>query len=96
MAGWKLESTDPAVVLRLPAGAIKTVGRTSKADFILDASLVSRVHCRLSADQPDQLIVEDLKSTNGITVNGERVERSALRTGDVLTVGRVTFTVLPG
>ena len=96
MAGWKLESTDPPVVLRLPAGTVKTVGRTANADFILEASLVSRVHCRLSAEQPDQLIVEDLKSTNGITVNGERVERSALRTGDVLTVGRVTFTVLPG
>ena len=96
MAGWKLESTDPAVVLRMPVGAVKTIGRTAKADFIVDASLVSRVHCRLSADEPDQLIVEDLDSTNGILVNGERVERSTLRTGDVLTVGRVTFRVLQG
>jgi pSer/pThr/pTyr-binding forkhead associated (FHA) protein len=96
MAGWILESQEPPVVLRLPPGAIKTVGRAVPADFIIDAALVSRVHCRLSAGKDDQLRVEDLGSTNGTQVNGERVERSTLQTGDVLTVGRVAFTVLPG
>ena len=42
------------------------------------------------------LIVEDLESTNGTQVNGERVSRAVLRTGDTLTVGRVNFNVLPG
>ncbi len=96
MPGWILESTDPALVLRLPPGAVKTIGRTARADFIVDAALVSRVHCRLVADADDQLSVEDLGSTNGTAINGERVDRSVLRTGDVLTVGRVAFTVLPG
>ena len=96
MSGWILESADPAVLLRLPVGVVKTIGRTAHADFIVDAALVSRLHCRLTAEAPDQLVVEDLNSTNGILVNGERVERSTLRTGDVLTVGRVAFTVLPG
>ena len=95
MTGWILESADPAVVLRLPVGVVKTIGRTAHADFIVDAALVSRLHCRLTASAPDQLVVEDLDSTNGILVNGERVTRSPLRTGDVLTVGRVAFTVLP-
>jgi pSer/pThr/pTyr-binding forkhead associated (FHA) protein len=40
--------------------------------------------------------VEDLESTNGTQVNGERVSRAVLRTGDTLTVGRVNFSVLPG
>jgi len=96
MAGWILESQEPPVVLRLPPGAVKTVGRAVPADFIIDAALVSRVHCRLSAGTDDQLRVEDLGSTNGTQVNGERVERSSLKTGDVLAVGRVAFTVLPG
>jgi len=93
MAGWILESTDPAVVLRMPARAVKTIGRTARADFILDAALVSRIHCRLTTDADDQLVVEDMASTNGTLVNGEAVKRSILRTGDALTVGRVTFTV---
>ena len=96
MPGWILESADPPVTLRLPHAAIKTVGRTSRADFILEAPLVSRLHCRLTADDSDQLIVEDLESTNGTLVNGERISRAVLRTGDTLTVGRVSFAVLPG
>ena len=94
MNSWVLESSDETpFVLRLTPGSVKTVGRTARADFILDAPLVSRVHCRLTADKSDQLIVEDLTSTNGTRVNGERVERAVLRPGDTLTVGRVEFAV---
>jgi pSer/pThr/pTyr-binding forkhead associated (FHA) protein len=92
--GWVLESRDePPVILRLPPGSIRTVGRTARADFILDAALVSRVHCRLSATPSDQLVVDDLESTNGTLVNGRPVSRQVLRAGDVLTVGRVEFDV---
>ena len=83
-------------MLRLPENTVKTVGRTARADFIVEAPLVSRIHCRLTAEASDQLVVEDLKSTNGTRVNGKAVERSVLKTGDVLTVGRVEFRVLPG
>jgi pSer/pThr/pTyr-binding forkhead associated (FHA) protein len=96
MPGWILESQEPAVTLRLSPGTVKTLGRTARADFILEAPLVSRLHCRLTADASDQLVVEDLGSTNGTLVNDERVDRAVLRTGDRLTVGRVEFTVLPG
>lgn len=92
MPGWILESTDPAITLRLPPGVVKTIGRTARADFIVDAALVSRLHCRLSSDA-DQLIVEDLDSTNGTLVNGARVSKSPLEAGDVLTVGRVEFKI---
>ena len=95
MPGWLLESTEPEMILRLPEGAVKTVGRTARADFIVEAPLVSRLHCRLTASSSDQLVVEDLSSTNGTLVNGTKVERAVLKTGDVLTVGRVEFRVLP-
>ena len=84
------------MVLRLPENAVKTVGRTARADFIVEAPLVSRLHCRLTAAASDQLVVEDLSSTNGTLVNGKPVDRSVLKTGDVLTVGRVEFRILPG
>ena len=44
MPGWILDSRDPELILRLPAGTKKTVGRAVPADFIVDAALVSRVH----------------------------------------------------
>jgi pSer/pThr/pTyr-binding forkhead associated (FHA) protein len=87
---WILQS--PEGTFRLPAGAIKTVGRASRADFILDVALVSRVHCRLTAGD-DQLEVVDLKSTNGTFVNDKRIDKARLATGDRLRVGRVELTV---
>ena len=96
MPGWTLESSEPALKLRLTENSVKTIGRTARADFIVDAPLVSRIHCRLTASASDQLVVEDLDSTNGTMVNGNRVDRCVLKTGDVLTVGRVEFRILPG
>jgi len=77
---------------RLAAGAIKTIGRAPRADFIVDAALVSRLHCRLEADR-DVLHVIDLESTNGTFVNDARVDRAALKPGDRLRVGRVELTI---
>jgi pSer/pThr/pTyr-binding forkhead associated (FHA) protein len=93
MGGWILTSTDPELTLRIPPGSIKTIGRAARADFILEAGLASRLHCRLTADASGQLIVEDLESTNGTKVNGEKVERAVLKAGDTLSVGRVEFSV---
>jgi pSer/pThr/pTyr-binding forkhead associated (FHA) protein len=77
---------------RLAPGAVKTVGRAPRADFILDAALVSRLHCRLSAEE-DRLEVVDLSSTNGTFVNDKRVERAVLGNGDRLRLGRVELTI---
>jgi len=97
MNGWILESDDATpIIFRLPAGSIRTIGRATRADFILDAALVSRLHCRLTADKSDRLVIEDLGSTNGTLVNGQRVKRHAARAGDVLTVGRVEFKITDG
>ena len=94
MANWVLtDGATPSTVLRLPKGAVKTIGRGAQADFILDAPLVSRVHCRLTADASAQLVVEDLESQNGTFVNGRKVTRATLKAGDRLTVGRVEFEV---
>jgi pSer/pThr/pTyr-binding forkhead associated (FHA) protein len=41
--------------------------------------------------------VEDLKSTNGTLVNGERCQRAVLRDGDQIQIGRLHLQVrLPG
>jgi pSer/pThr/pTyr-binding forkhead associated (FHA) protein len=93
---WILESTDPQFDLlfrMLPGGEAKTMGRAPRADFIVDAPLVSRLHCRLNLDEHEQLAVEDLGSTNGTWVNGHKVRRAPLLVGDKLKVGRVVFDI---
>ena len=94
MPGWILTSAgDQPTVLRISPGEIKTVGRTARADFMVDAALISRLHCKLIVSAVGDLAVEDLGSTNGTLVNGQRVERGALKTGDTLGIGRLAFTV---
>ena len=94
---WILKGSDEseagAVTFRVTPGAIKTIGRAPRADFVLDAAMVSRLHCRLTATAGDELEVLDLDSTNGTFVNGRRVRRSRLAAGDRLKVGRVELTV---
>ena len=73
---------------RILPGGVRTIGRATGADFIVDEALVSRVHCRLMALPNGQLEVRDLDSTNGTYINGERIERALLAPGDKLQVGR--------
>lgn len=92
---WLLKTTEGAenpFTFRILPGNVKTVGRAGRADFVVDAGMVSRFHCRLTAGAAE-LEVTDLGSTNGTFVNGTRVERAALRDGDRLGVGRVEFLV---
>lgn len=92
---WLLKTADDAeapFLFRILPGNIKTIGRAPRADFIVDAALVSRVHCRLTAGATE-LEVVDLESTNGTFVNGERTTRASLKHGDRLGVGRVDLLV---
>ena len=86
------EPSDDEMRFRLPSGAVKTVGRAPRADFVVDAALVSRLHCRLTATD-DGLEVVDLSSTNGTYVNDKRIKQATLAAGDRLRVGRVELTV---
>lgn len=79
---------------RILSGAVRTIGRATGADFIIDAALISRVHCRLTALPSGELEVRDLESTNGTYVNGRRIESARLASGDRLRVGRVELVAL--
>jgi pSer/pThr/pTyr-binding forkhead associated (FHA) protein len=80
------------VMFRLRPGTVKTIGRAPRADFVVDAALVSRLHCRLTATD-DTVEVVDLSSTNGTFVNDKRVKNARLAAGDRLRVGRVELHV---
>ena len=92
---WVLKSTDEAeapLTFRILPGSLKTMGRSPGAEFIVEAAMVSRLHCRLTAGATE-LQVDDLESTNGTFVNGNRVTRASLKVGDKLGVGRVELVV---
>ena len=84
----------PEKTFRILPGHEKTIGRATGADFIVDAALVSRLHCRVIALAGGELEIKDLESTNGTYVNGERVETARLAPGDRVQVGRIELVAL--
>ena len=94
---WILRTNDegmPEQTFRIVPGVARTIGRSTGADFILNAALVSRVHCQLLPLPDGGLEVRDLESTNGTYVNGARIERARLSSGDRVQVGRVEMVAL--
>jgi hypothetical protein len=80
--------TDGRTVGELPLRPGRTIiGRTPDNDLQIDSRFVSRHHCQVIT-KPNACIVEDLNSTNGITVKSKRVRRHNLNDGDVITIGR--------
>lgn len=66
------------------------IGRREDCDLRIPLGDVSRKHCRLIKDG-ETLRIEDLGSSNGTYINGERVQQAELTAGDTLQVGPVVF-----
>src|SRR5258705_5226448 len=65
-----------------------SVGRTEGNDLVLNHPSVSRKHARFEARNGKWWII-DLKSTNGVKVNGNLITESQLNAGDKILVGSV-------
>jgi Protein of unknown function (DUF3662)/FHA domain len=67
-------------------GSRAVIGRSRDCDVIVDDPNVSRRHAELRRDE-EGWSVADLGSTNGVKVNGRRVDQARLRPGDHITLG---------
>ncbi len=68
------------------------IGREEGCRLRIPLSSVSRKHCEVKIED-DEVVVQDLGSSNGTFVNGKRVKQSELAPGDLLCVGPVVFVV---
>jgi hypothetical protein len=69
------------------------VGRSSDLDMVLVEEMVSRKHARI-AYEDDAVVIEDLGSTNGTFVNGEKIKRVHLKEGDRVLIGTSILKVI--
>jgi hypothetical protein len=65
------------------------LGRGGTCDVVIDQMEVSRRHARASCDAWGRWVFEDLGSSNGLFLNGLRVEACTVRPGDVVRIGSV-------
>lgn len=70
-----------------------TVGRCPTADITLDDVSISRRHCQFLTDPHGSLIVRDLGSTNGLYVDGRRVEKATVSLGTEVRIGVLVMRV---
>ena len=69
-----------------------TIGRRESCDICLRFANVSGVHCEL-AFKNGCWTIEDLKSSNGVKVNGDKVEKKVLHPGDRINVSKHEFVI---
>jgi ABC transport system ATP-binding/permease protein len=100
-----INGTQPMpVMVELPAGAVHLdlrgkerllIGRLPHNDVVLDHPTISRFHARITRHN-DSTVLEDLESTNGTFVNGERISPGTshyLRRGDAVHIGAVKLVL---
>jgi diguanylate cyclase (GGDEF)-like protein len=84
-----LAGTDVGKMFKLGEGET-VIGRSHRADVRIDDDSISRLHVKLNLDGTN-VTIEDLGSSNGTLVNGERVSKDNLRDGDKIRVGETTI-----
>ena len=79
-----------------PLSRSVTLGRGTSADLVLPDEAVSREHATIRADG-ETVVVEDLDSSNGTFVNGERISSAVrLEDGDCVQIGGSELEVVVG
>jgi pSer/pThr/pTyr-binding forkhead associated (FHA) protein len=81
-------------VFKLPSTGEVVIGRSSNVDVVIVEDMVSRSHARLTFGKEGSLYIEDLQSTNGSFVNGERITKAQLSEGDRILIGTSILKVM--
>jgi hypothetical protein len=72
-------------------GPRAVIGRSRECDCVLDDRNISRRHAELRRNSSGDWAIADLGSTNGVKVNGRRVDSARLSPGDEVVIGTTGF-----
>ena len=75
---------------------ITTLGRGPDQDIFLDDVTVSRRHAELTIGGEEENRIKDAGSTNGIYINGERLDESPVAAGDEIIIGKYHLLLVYG
>lgn len=81
-----MEGPDKGATFSLTTGR-HVIGRTNECDIVIHGRGISRAHAAVIVKAYGEVIAEDLGSTNGIFLDGERIEKKAMEAGQTLSLG---------
>ncbi len=87
-----LNGPQAGKIFQLKDGA-HTLGRSSQSSIKIKSHSVSKVHAKIMVME-DKVIISDNQSSNGIVVNGVKIQNQTLRSGDKFALGEVLFDVI--
>jgi adenylate cyclase len=71
---------------------VLSIGRRESCDITLNFPNISGLHCELQF-RDGCWVVRDLNSTNGVKVNGKKVQKKVLQPGDTIGIAKRKFTI---
>jgi ABC-type multidrug transport system ATPase subunit/pSer/pThr/pTyr-binding forkhead associated (FHA) protein len=89
-------SSEPQLIMTVAFGQKNTltIGRDDSNDISLDGLQISKRHAKLVRSGAD-VVLDDLGSTNGVFINGNRVSRQVIRPEDSVQIGTFVLRVDP-
>ena len=85
---------SPTVTVHRAPVRVLRIGRAPDNDLVLADSGISRYHAELRNPVDGMYEITDLRSRNGIFVNGERVPSAAITERDIISIGRAAFRLV--
>ena len=74
---------------------IITIGRSGENHLVIKEDFVSRNHVKIHTRE-DSISVEDLGSTNGVNVGGEKVKKDRIKIVESFILGKMEFFMRRG
>lgn len=101
MAELKSARSVPRVIVTLDGESVAeyeltdreyVIGRNELSDIVIEDTYVSKIHAMLKV-YANAVVLLDLNSTNGTTVNSRTIQKTVLRNNDIIMLGRYKLKV---
>lgn len=92
LIGWLVtfDLNDEGMDYKVHTGRIK-IGRGTNNEIRLNHSTISEEHAIIFAKDSNSVMLQDLFSSNGVFLNGEKIEKASIKDGDRVTLGKITL-----
>ncbi len=91
---WSLRAQNTALANKTYVlSGTQIIGRSNECDICLNVVHLSRRHARLTVEE-DTIQIDDLESSNGTFVNGQRIESAQVKAGDEIAFDTLRFILM--